>query len=131
VTRASFLGLFAGLALLVGACTGVRVRDTALPPGMAMAFASVEPQVRAGAAASNLTPEHVAAIDADLVTIREALDAGNRAALLPIDWPQLRSLAEAGIMARAQSGEIPLCVAQSHLERLRLFSESWTEALAR
>lgn len=126
-----FMSMLAALMLL--ACAGVRVRDEVLPRSMGQAFASIEPQVRAGAAAQDppLSAEQLSQVDADLAAIRGALERGVRAELLPIDWPRLRGFAEGGVVARAQRGEISLGVAQSLLERLRLFSESWTAALAR
>lgn len=127
------LSLLAVFALFVCACAGLKARDEVLPRSMGQAFASIEPQVRAGAAAQDppLSAEQVAQIDADLAAIRGALERGARAELLSIDWPPLRALAEGGIVARAQRNEIGLGVAQSLLERLRLFSESWTAALSR
>jgi hypothetical protein len=133
VTRASHFGLFAFLAL-IGACTGVAMRDKALPPAMAQAFPAVRMHVVAGIAAQNppLSVESVVAITADLDAIEAAVAIGDRVALLPIDWSgTLRPLAEAGVMARAQSGEIELGVAQSRLETVRLFSEAWTRAVSR
>lgn len=131
---AYLLTLFLMIGGVVSACAGVATRDRVLPASMGQAFPAVRQDVAAGVAAQNppLGDEVVAAINLDLAAIETALGEGNRAALLSIDWAgTLRPLAEAGVMARAQSGEIALGVAQSRLERVRLFSESWSAALAR
>lgn len=126
-------GLVALVALLASACTGVTARK-ALPLSMGYAFPAVRQDVEAGVAAQNppMSAAAVAGIEQDLNAIASALESGDRAALLTIDWPgTLRPLAEAGVMARAQAGEIVLGLAQSRLERVRLFSESWTAAVSR
>lgn len=117
------------LALLAAACAGGAARDRALPMPMAGAFTGVAADIERGAAAdSSLNDAARAEVAADVVRVREALAAGNRAALLGINWGRLEQLARDGVTARAVAGEIGPGVAASLLERIRLFSEAWQRA---
>lgn len=129
MTRAP--GWCVALLLVLGACMGVGVRDRALPPGMSVAFVSVRTDVAAGVAAAKPSAAELETITADLATIEAAVNGGDRSTLIGVGWARLAVLAETGVLARAQRGEIGPGVAQSRLERIRLFGESMAAAVSR
>jgi hypothetical protein len=123
---------FAALAVLfLSACAGVKAREEVLMPRMAEAFARIEPEVERGMVARSLPAPEVEGVRDLVRRVREALGSGNRAELMPLDWPRLRDLAQAGIMDRVGAGEIDVGVAAGKIERLRLFTESWAKVLER
>lgn len=122
MSRHTVRAAIAGALLLIAACAGVRARDELLRP-MALAFPPIAEMAERGA------PE--ARVVEAVAGIRAALDSLNRGALLSLDWPAVRAAVEADIARRVQAGEIGIGVGQSLLERVRLFDESWTKALAR
>lgn len=87
--------------LVLGACAGIRARESGLMPVMASAYRLViAEQV---AAAPNADPVIVARIEERFLS---GLDSGNRIMVIPGDWGFLRILALAGISHRLAAEEI-------------------------
>jgi hypothetical protein len=105
-------------------CLGQKARDTAGVAAINLADDGVVSDARSGI--PTLPPEQQAAATAEVDAFANAIASKDRAVIaqeaLP-RWTLVRSLAEAGITARTQSGAIGPGVAASLRERLVRFEE--------
>ncbi len=87
--------------LVLGACAGIRARESGLMPVMASAYRLVVAAQVAAAPDADLAL--VARIEARFLS---GLDSGDRIMVIPNDWGILRALALAGISHRLTAEEI-------------------------
>lgn len=108
-----------------GSCAGLAARQDMLMPIMGIAWAGVVvPEIRAAELYVDGSDVDRAAIDGAVAEVQLILDSGSvdGAEALHRLWGVLRPLAEAGVQARIDSGEIGVGVGASLLATIELFS---------
>lgn len=103
------------VAMLVAlaACAGPQAREHVLMPAMRVAWEEIAPTV------------------SDPQPMTQALESGDRWALLAVDWPSLLIEAMADVDRRLAEGEIGPTVAKLLRERLLQFNDAYIKVTSR
>jgi len=117
--------------LVLAACAGVTARNEVLLPAMEVAWVGVKADVEYGIDILVLQGDIEMANDARsaLAEFDDVFMTGDRERLPATQWPALADLAAQGIQMRVVIGEIGPGVAESKMERLRMFHDALVEVL--